>query len=794
MSSFSIDCLDKNKTVVGKQVVSVSRDPLDDNCISFLAKNGRVLFTIDTLKKELVLDNSSNDFNKISTEPLARLKINKIKMDYQDNLTFTLDGKKTVFRISGNALEQKVNGKFEPVAVANEPFDVVLPRTLFNDIANDRLTVDAMPFQMFSILDQSLQNDMQVSTFKSKNKVLHLVKANNQLYIARGGKLIPVLPQNAHYYKMGSKSLVGFTLGTGKGIAGKNGAGIGFVVDEQEIDQIAQFVSNDLQNVVFKNADDYNSIDIGYTMVRKPTEATKKMVEPISTTQADVEQEQTQTVQNPTPVAEQEPTQTVQDSTPVAEQQTSTPPAPQVITDVEYKDITGQQALPAGTDPTVGIVAQDGNNQTPTAEPTDQTSTPQEQPDQQDGDNPQPTNSDTLEPTSDDADKQDADATGNNSSQADQPAPQDTNAPADSNNPNKAPAPSEPPKDKSADTKKLNLTSDGCSTIALLLGALLISGVFTSIFAFALFGIFAFMALGTSTLATYEYSKKDKKQVKKKKLSERQKINNKIAKLTQKLDKIKERNNPKDANKIARIEKQIGKQKNKIDILNKKEQKTRLTSTEQASNQNVSDEMVVDNQVEQVATGVQAVTPTATPTIPTPPSRKRKSKQQQQQLSATKSATHEEINTTSSTVYTYLDELVQQQKSNQSSFTKEQVSDIATRVDATLSGICPQGTDVSSFSEADQGLMQEVINFRNSYNIYLNAQRNFAETAKSGASEEDLKALSDDVDLKLQDLAEQMGSLYIKTQERTLSNTMLLTEAQTDDQSLVRTINMHNDN
>ena len=167
MKTFKITCVDKEKKPAGEQAVSMSSEAVDQHKISFMSKEGSPLFTIDTESGELILDNSSGDFDEITTDkPVAKIKVSNIKLDYDENLTFSLDGSKTTYRIAGNAFEQKKGSSFVPVKTYEDPFDIVLPSSLFADMQDNKINVNGFPFQMFEALTEDCIRSWNLQIYK----------------------------------------------------------------------------------------------------------------------------------------------------------------------------------------------------------------------------------------------------------------------------------------------------------------------------------------------------------------------------------------------------------------------------------------------------------------------------------------------------------------------------------------------------------------------------------------------------------------------------------------------------
>lgn len=273
MKDFKINYYNEDKQVVSTQNISMSNQEIDDHKLTFRNNQNEDVLLIDTNNKELILNNTDGAFDALSLDkPTVTIKIDNIKMDYENNLTFSMDSSNKTYRISGGVIEQKQGSKFVPVVSFKEPFNIILPSTFLADIENNNLQTSGLPYQMFEALQDETLN---VETYESKNKLLHIVKSGNQLYVGRGHKLIPISKDNQNYYKMGDKSVLGFTIGKNNGITGKQSLGIAFNMDEEELEQVAKFVNNDAP-VEFKTEEDYKNNDIDYTRVNKQADVSKK--------------------------------------------------------------------------------------------------------------------------------------------------------------------------------------------------------------------------------------------------------------------------------------------------------------------------------------------------------------------------------------------------------------------------------------------------------------------------------------------------------------------------------------
>lgn len=275
MKSFSIDCYSKDKTLIGTQNVSMSNDEKDKHTIRFLNKKGDDLFILDTQNGELTLDNETGIFDALTPDKtIAKIKVSNIHLDYEDNLTFTLDGANNVYKISGDSILLKKGATFSPLINFENPLDIVFSNTLFDDIENKKLTTNGLPYQMFDALtDNSIDGLKQ---YQSENKLLHMVKYGSQLYIGRGHKLVPMNKQNSNMYKMGDSSVLGFTIGRNNGISGKQSSGIAFNLSEPELDLVSKFILDD-EPATFKTAEDYRNNDIDYTKVYKQSDLSKSL-------------------------------------------------------------------------------------------------------------------------------------------------------------------------------------------------------------------------------------------------------------------------------------------------------------------------------------------------------------------------------------------------------------------------------------------------------------------------------------------------------------------------------------
>lgn len=488
MKTFSINCVDKNKQPVGTQNVSMSNEKTDAHTITFYSQvDKQPIFTIDAEKGELTLDNSNGMFNEISTEQsVIKIKIKNVKMDYVDNLTFTIDGTKKTFRISGNIFEQKHGTTFTPVATFDSPLDIVLPTTLFADINEQKIKVDTLPFQMFSAFDES-DKTLGIETFESADKSLHIIKINNQLYIGRGHKLVPVDINNQNFYRMGDKSVLGFTMGRKNGISGKQSSGIAFSLPENELLKVAEFINGSVESTLFKTEEDYNSNDIDYSKVNAQSDAVK--------------------VLSTSPEKEPIVTGLTGDGKP-----SGNPTNDDVPTD----DLSG--------DPTDGGTPDDDK-------PKDDTPT-----------------------GTDDTDDTEKEKTGDDSSSDKKPKENNEKKNEESKGDGKKEEPKKDPKKSS-----IVITKDTCKVLAIIMGALLISGAVVAPWMFWLFTFFALASYTTETLATINFTET-------KKVSKADKIRDKLAKEKDKLAELEKlpetkRNLSKKnklLNKIAKHEAYLG--------------------------------------------------------------------------------------------------------------------------------------------------------------------------------------------------------------------------------------------
>lgn len=278
MKPFSISCYDKEKNLVGQQTISMSSNDYDLHKISFVGKNNSTPFVIDVENHELILDNSEGDFDEITTDkPIAKIKVSNIHLDYDQNITFRLDDSSTSYRIAGNAFERKQGSTYEPIKTYDDIFDVVLPSTLFADMQTNNLHINGFPFQMFEALTEQDKADFGIETYQSSNKLLNIIKYNDQIFIARGKKFVPVSLEHQNYYKIGNDSVFGFTLGRNNGVVGKQSQGVAFKMTEAELEDVAKFLNGGLDNITFKTQEDLLANDIDYRRINRQSDLDKVM-------------------------------------------------------------------------------------------------------------------------------------------------------------------------------------------------------------------------------------------------------------------------------------------------------------------------------------------------------------------------------------------------------------------------------------------------------------------------------------------------------------------------------------
>lgn len=276
MKPFKISCFDKEKNLIGEQSVSMSSNDVDTHKISFVGENNTVPFVIDIENHELIIDNTNGDFDEITQDkPIARIKVSNIRLDYEENITFSLDDSQTSYKITGNTFEKKQGSNYVPVKTYDKMFDVVLPSTLFADMDADKININGFPFQMFEALTEQDKTDLGIETFQSSSKLLNIIKYKDQMFIARGKKFIPVSPEHQNYYKIGDESVFGLTIGRNNGVSGKQSQGIAFKMPEAELEDVAKFINGSLDGITFKNQDALDSNDIDYRRINKQSDLEK---------------------------------------------------------------------------------------------------------------------------------------------------------------------------------------------------------------------------------------------------------------------------------------------------------------------------------------------------------------------------------------------------------------------------------------------------------------------------------------------------------------------------------------
>ena len=678
MDTFSIKCVDQNKKEIGQQTVTLSTEEADAHQIIMSDKNGTALISIDTTASQLVLDNSSGLFDAITTEkPVAKISISNIKMDYNENLTFSVDDSKTTYTITGKEITSKTRGKAEQVvAKFDVPLDVTLPSTLFQDIENKNLQVDGFPFQMFSALSKETQEKFGITCYESKSKLLHIVKFNEQLYIGRGQKLVPVNIANQNLYKMGDSSVLGFTMGKKNGISGKQSSGIAFAMDEQELEEVAKFINGeDLSKSTFKTMQEFESNDIDYVKVIKQSDLTKA-----------------------------------------------------------FKDAEDGLGISASAD--------EQTQDEPKEDNPDEGNNPQK-PIQDNPDNPQPA--------------QNGESGGGNPANGSTEKPKTEEKPKEPKPADKKPM---PPKEKAV------VDVAGISGIlAACLGALMISGVFVSVFALILFSFLAVVCLGTSASFAIQYSKREKP-------SKEEKLKNKISKKEAQLARLAEKEpTPRNERKKNRLKNSIERLNNKLDkemgIKSEKEEPSKTSDKqepvdnqqEQKSQEDIATEQEIKNENEEQIEGEMSTSPEDLPTkTPATP------------------VTEESMITSCKEINEYLAKTIDNPPAENDSYEK-----FIGEVDKMVSSVCADGVDVSSVPEDAKDVYQQYINYRTAY-ISYQASYEKMQNANQTISE-DLPEVQGEYSAQRDVLTKQLFDLYMATQQYIKDRTSIIPVEQATNES-----------
>ncbi|MCI7003162.1 MAG: hypothetical protein MR904_02320 [Clostridia bacterium] len=660
MKNFKIGCYDKEKNFIGDQNVTMSDKDIDSHKVLFSIGETTDLIIIDVENQELILNNTKGDFDQISTEkPTAKLKISNIKMDYEDNLTFTIDGSSATYRLSGASIDQKKGASFTPIINFESPLNITLSSTLFEDIDQKRLQVDGLPYQMYEALtDKSIAG---VSQYESTSKLLHLVKYNDQLYVGRGHKLIPVNKKNLNLYKMGDDSVLGFTIGRNNGISGKQSSGIAFKMSETELADVAKFISGD-EAITYKTEEDFKTNDIDYTRVNKQSDLTKTL---------DINKVDTHITPEPIP-----PTATPEQTTP---------------TDGNKPQGEGDGGNKDGGDKKDGDDKKDGNKK--------------------------------------DGDKKDGDK-------------------KDGNNKDDGKGDAKPESKK--DSATLNVGAIA-TVLSFALAMLLISGIFVSALAFAIFGVVFATAALCDTTFTINYVKKNR-------LSKNEKINKKILDKKRKIEKLKNKQkalvasqNTTKANKVQAqidkisqsIEKEFSKltalkdktkedqkkehdkldsyieAENIVDEARKNEEKFRTEAAKQEGTTKADN----DTQVETPAPNTDDTqeTPSA------PPKREEETNSDvdnsilnKDRASQTSSIpTPQQIKTNCEEV-----KYILTSSTNNPPRNDEELDKLCEELDSKISKVCKKGVDVDKVGDEEKDVFQSYITFTNYYNTRKSALAN----------------------------------------------------------------------
>ena len=272
-NSFQIPLFDSTGNSIGNQNISVSSNSI----FSFKVqgeKDNKI--EINTQNKELLLNNEKGEFNSISKDELVSIPLSTIKVDYNNNITFTVEtenGKKT-YKIDSNSVSVKesTTKKFMPICTFNKPLDISLPNNLPEQIQSGKVSMKEFPTQMFDVF----QNAYNYKSYTSKDGKLKLLKNNNnELLVANGSKIIKT--EGAEYFKNGESSVLGLKLNKGKGIVNNQATrGIGFKVSEEELESISAFVAGEKSNdVTYHSKEDIGTHTIDYSKAQKSKETTK---------------------------------------------------------------------------------------------------------------------------------------------------------------------------------------------------------------------------------------------------------------------------------------------------------------------------------------------------------------------------------------------------------------------------------------------------------------------------------------------------------------------------------------
>lgn len=540
---FDINCFNNNNQFVGMQKVNFSNESMDKNNITFFCGEN-IPFVLDLENRKLKLDNSNNDYVKITdkntTGNIPEISIENISMDHEQNLVFSFSGIKTKYRITPFALEMQEDSDKEFVTVKqfDSILNVNLPDNIFEHVKNGNIEIKNLPFQAFEALDKLSKKDSSIDTFKDSKNLLHLIKSNDQIFVARGNKLIPVSAEKCELFKgrnQNNSNKGAFTINIGKG------TNIAFDVSSEEVDDIQSFLNEGITEknsaLEVKNYTEYEPRN--YHTVKKQSNVGLK-----TSAEFNLAAENDEVASN-SPVTD-EPSDS---NSPVNENNNS------------------------GTNDN-NNGSENGNN----------------------GENPQSSNAPIIENSA------------NNQTINQEPAAsEDSSKNEDNNSNNKSDDKNKNNKEdsKGKDKDKLNHVELGSSFFGLAAGTmavLLISGAWVNPLAFALFLIFA---LASSTGATIAY---DMKKPNKQKLTKEEKLRIKTHNKQKQLDKITEeackaeencRNleqdceNISDPETLAKLNKRLTKERNKCEKLVNKASK--LSSKIDALNEKIDNVVSKNN-------------------------------------------------------------------------------------------------------------------------------------------------------------------------------------------------------
>ncbi len=262
--SFYINCFNNENNLAGVQNVKFSSEKANQSNITFTSEKD-LPFVVDL----------ENRLFKVKNEDKTNIvAIENVSMDYDQNLTFTISGSKTKYRITPFALEIKKDKDFEIERTFSTPLNIVLPENIFQHVKSGVVEVKGFPYQAFEALNKVAKKTTEVETFTDSSNLLHLVKSNGMFYIGRGQKLIPISSENCKLFNNpDGKSVFGVTLGSKNGLGGKQVKGIAFEVDTDELEDIHSFLDN--SKIKIDSINEYKKAPIGYSMVKKQSDLGK---------------------------------------------------------------------------------------------------------------------------------------------------------------------------------------------------------------------------------------------------------------------------------------------------------------------------------------------------------------------------------------------------------------------------------------------------------------------------------------------------------------------------------------